>query len=98
MVTARSGAALRLTATCMVLPSATERVADWKLTFISGWSLSTMVMTVCLFVSSETRVGSEPKVIFTVSPPSSTVSSVAVKLKVCSVSPESKVTLAGMPE
>ena len=39
-----------------------------------------------------------PKVSFTDSPSSSTVSAVAVKVKVFSVSPELKVTLAGTPE
>ena len=54
--------------------------------------------TVSLVVPSLTPVGRVPKVSFTDSPSSSTVSAVAAKVKVFSVSPLLKVTLAGTPE
>ena len=45
-----------------------------------------------------TRLGRAPSPSFTLSPSSSTLSSVALKVKVFEVSPVLKVTLAGTPE
>ena len=47
---------------------------------------------------STLAVSGVPKVSFTLSPSSSTSSWVALKMKVLSTSPESKVTLEGTPE
>ena len=63
-----------------------------------GTSSSVMEMVVSLVVPSVTPVGRVPKVSFTLSPSSSTLSEVAVKVKLFSVSPLLKVTLAGTPE
>ena len=57
-----------------------------------------METMVSLVAPSVIPVGSVPKVSLTDSPSSSTVSGVAVKVKVFSVSPELKTTLAGTPE
>ena len=58
-----------------------------------------LIVTVAwLAEPSDTLAGSVPKVIFTLSPSSSTVSAVAAKSKVLDVSPASKVTLAGIRE
>ena len=97
-VTARSGSALRVTVTVTSLPSSTVYVPCPKLTVTVGWSLSVMETTVSLAVPGVTPVGSDPNVSFTLSSSSSIVSSVALKLKVFSVSPSLKVTSAGTPE
>ena len=57
-----------------------------------------MLTTDSSVVPLVTRVGRSPKVSFTLSSSSSTVSWAAVKVKVFSVSPLLKVTLAGTPE
>ena len=57
-----------------------------------------MLTNVSLTVPAKTPEGSVPKASRTLSPSSSTVSSTAVNVKVCSVSELSKVTLSGTPE
>ena len=57
-----------------------------------------METTVSEVAPSDTPVGRDPNVSFTLSSSSSIVSSVAVKVKVFTVSPSLKVTLAGTPE
>ena len=57
-----------------------------------------METTLSLVVPSVTPVGIAPKVSFTDSPSSSTLSEAAAKLKVFSVSVLLKVTLVGTPE
>ena len=56
-----------------------------------------MDTTVSLVVPSLTPVGRVPKVSLTDSPSSSSVSAVALKVKVLEVSPLLKTTLAGTP-
>ena len=96
MVTVRSGSALNVTATATVSPSATEYAARPKLTVTGGSSLSAMLTVDVPGVPAVTRAGSVPNARATLSPSSSTVSSVAVNVNVFDVSPLSKVTLAGM--
>ena len=79
-----------------VPPSATVTVVG--LTVTPATSLSVMETTVSLMVPAVTPVGRAPKVNFTRSPSSSMVSSVAVKVKVFEVSPDSKVTELGTLE
>ena len=57
-----------------------------------------MLTVVSSVVPSLTLAGSVPNSSFTLSPSSSAVSAVAVKVNVSSVSPEWNVTLAGTPE
>ena len=57
-----------------------------------------MCTVVSSLAPSDTRGGSVPKVSFTLSPSSSTVSCAAVKVNVLEVCPELKVTLDGTPE
>ena len=64
----------------------------------AGTSSSVMDTTLSLVVPAVIPVGSVPKVSFTDSPSSSTLSEAAAKLKVFSVSVLLKVTLVGTPE
>ena len=57
-----------------------------------------MLTVAALLVPELTRVGSVPKASLTFSPSSSTVSSVAMKVMLFSVSPLLKVRLLGTPE
>ena len=98
ITTVRSGSWSSLTSTETVEPSVTVYDAAPKETVTAGSSLSVMVTVVVEVVPAVTPVGGVPKPSATVSPSSSTVSSSAVKVMVCDVSPLLKVTLAGTPE
>ena len=85
--TSRSGAALRVTVTVTVSPSSTGYVAESKLTVTLGTSSSLMETVVSGTLPLDTPAGRAlPKVSLTLSPSSSTVSWVAVKVKVFSMS------------
>ena len=73
-------------------------VAAPKLTVTDGSSSSVMFTVVVAGEPALTPVGSVPKLSFTLSPSSSTVSSVAVNVNVFDVSPLANDTLAGTPE
>ena len=99
MVTDRSGSASSFTLTVTVLPSSTMYVARSKLTSTDGTSSSVMLTIASLVEPLVTPVGRlDPKVSFTLSPSSFSSSEAAEKVKLSSVSPATKVTLAGTPE
>ena len=111
MVTVRSGSSDRVTVTVTSFSLVSVvcqrrrtpprcRSPHPNSTETDGTSSSVMETVVSLVVPSVTPVGrvSVPKVSLTDSPSSSTCQQVAVKVKVFSVSPELKVTLAGTPE
>ena len=83
--------------TVAVPPSVAVYVAAPKLTFTSGVSSSRMATRVRGLPPSDTPAGSVPSSILTDFPPFTSSLSTAVKVKVCSVSPLSNVTLAGTP-
>ena len=86
MLTVRSGAASSFTFTVTLLPSATVYDPCSKLTSTEGTSSSVIETMASPVEPSLTPAGRESKPSFTLSPSSSSVSSVAVKLKVFSVS------------
>ena len=99
MMTVRSGFALSVTVRDCVAPSATVYVPCPKLTVTDGTSSSVMLTVVSSGVPALTRAsGMEPNPSCTLSPSSSSVSCVALKVIVFSVSPLRKVTLDGTPE
>ena len=98
IATVRSGSALNVTGTMTSSPSATVYVAAPKLTLTAGSSSSAILTTVSSVPPSLTLACKAPNVSLTDSPSSSTVSSVALNLNVCSVSPLVNVTSAGTPE
>ena len=99
MMTVRSGLAFSVTLTATKLPSSTVYVPCSKLTSTLGTSSSVIVTTASSVFPALTPVGRVfPKVNFTLSPSSSTLSEAAVKVMSTSVSPALKVTLAGTPE
>ena len=96
MTTLRSGFALRVTVTDCVAPSATVYDVCPNVTVTAGSSSSPMLSVVSVLVPAVTRSGRlDPNPSFTLSSSSSSVSSVAMKAMVFSVSPSLKVTLAG---
>ena len=98
-VTSLPGAALRITVTTTELPSGTEYATDWKATVNEFCAALLMMLTVASLVVPRVASGGRfTKESFTPSPPSSRLSSVAVTVKVFSVSPLLNVTVAGTPE
>ncbi len=79
-------------------PSAAVYVALSKFTFTAGTSSSVIDTVLVDVVPAETPVGSEPKARATLSSSSSTLSAVAAKVNVFSVSEAPKVRFAGTPE
>ena len=73
-------------------------MADPKATVTDGSSSSVIETVLSFTLPALTPVGIVPKVSFTLSPSSSTVSAVAAKVKLLEVSPVLKVTLVGTPE
>ena len=99
MMTVRSGSGSRVTVTSTVPPSATVYVPCSKLTVTDGTSSSVMDTTASCGLAAVTSVGrGDPKASLTLSPSSSIVSCVALKVMLFSVSPLLKTTLAGTPE
>ena len=83
----------------VVLPMVMVLVAPvaLKFTCTCGPSSSLIDTVVSAGLPALTPAGSVPKPSFTLSPSSSTVSSVAVNVMLCSLSPLSNVTLASTP-
>ena len=97
-VTVFSGSSSSSTVTVTVPPSATVYETSPQLTATDvGASSSSIETTVSSSAPAVTRSGRVPKVSFTLSPSSSTESSVAEKVKLFEVSPLSKVTELGTP-
>ena len=95
----RSGSSLRVTVTSTVSPSSTLYEPCSKLTSTLGTSSSVIVTTASSVVPALTPVGRVfPKLSFTLSPSSLSLSEEAVKVMSTSVSSALKVTLAGTPE
>ena len=92
ITTVRSGSWSSFTSTETVEPSVTVYDAAPKETVTAGSSLSVMVTVVVEVVPAVTPLGGVPKPSATVSPSSSTVSSVAAKAIAFDVSPLLKVT------
>ena len=88
-----------LTVTVVMPPSNNTCSEKSKATVREFCALLLMILTVASsVVPALTLSGRIPKESFTLSPPSSKLSSTAVKVKVFSVSPAENVTLAGTPE
>ena len=94
-VTCLSGASLRVTFTWTEPPSGAVYVAAAKLTVTAGTSSSVMFTVAWVGLMAKAPVGMLPNPSLTLSSSSSTVSWVALKVKVFSVSPLFKVTLVG---
>ena len=99
IVTVARAGSLRYTDTLVTLPSSTVRsAAPSKNTSVTGPSSSASATVAVGRAPATNPSGSGPKPIRTLSPSSSTESSVAVTVNVSRVCPAWNVTLGGTPE